>query len=113
MTTFDFAIAEDKTQLLIKLLSQVMTKRVFFSLGEMTTITSWEPDDVAALVAALQRGRRTLSEEEQRFLIFGFGAWFTSVRKGRVVASETEVELARRVKERQRREEQERGDDQA
>lgn len=106
MATYDFAISDEEAGLLIKLLSQVLTQRVFFSLGEMTTITSWRAEDVAALADGLLQGTRSLSEEDQRFMVFAFGAWFTSVRKGRVAASEAEVELAHRVHERQRSEEQ-------
>ncbi|MEQ1504136.1 MAG: hypothetical protein ABMB14_17975 [Myxococcota bacterium] len=98
----DMELSREETALLGRVVTDVLAEKVFFSLGEMTTITGWSKGEVAALASALKAGHRTLSVSELRFLGQAWYAWFVAAKNGRLRAAEDEIDLGERFDQRRR-----------
>ena len=95
-------ITVEERLFLVRVLGDVLDETAFFSLGEMTTITGWSVGEVEGLAAAVRAGRTALSPSEQRFVGQTLYAWSVSVRKGRIQASEEDVEVGEELERRRK-----------
>lgn len=99
---------ESERAFLSRVLRDVLDGAAFFSLGEMTTITGWQPAKVGRLSASLTQGQTILDPSEQRFIRQALYAWLLSARKGRLHAADDLVEVAEALESRLRKASQDR-----
>lgn len=95
-------LSDTELVLLRRVVKDVLAEKAFFSMGEMTTITGWSRADVERLASALEAGQRTLTASDTRFLGQSWYAWLVSAKKGRIEASEDDVNIGERFDQRRR-----------
>lgn len=93
----DLIIHENERILLIRIMNDVLSDNVFFSSGEMSTITCWSVEDVKNFIKKLKIGMLLLYPEEQRFLIHAIVAWCASVKYKQIDASSLDVYLSKEI----------------
>jgi hypothetical protein len=76
------------------MLARALDGEVFFSVGEMETITNWTPKQVASLVEQMDNPDLVFSSREANFLRQFLYAWRVGVRHQRIDESELQAEVS-------------------